>query len=206
MTSAGDISGLSVSELLAAVGAKTPAPGGGAVASVAGALASALGRMVVAFSVNKASLSAHKPELERASRVLERAGQVLLELAHEDALAYTQLNTLQKLPEDHPERQAGWSAAVATAVDVPRSVMGAACDVLRLVESLVPITNVHLKSDLAIAGILADAAARSAWWNVRANLGLITDPSAHAVLENEGQAMLAEASARAKRVESACSG
>ena len=50
---------LSVDELLAEIGAKSPTPGGGAVACVTAALAAALGRMVVNYSVGKPSLAEH---------------------------------------------------------------------------------------------------------------------------------------------------
>jgi hypothetical protein len=38
---------------------------------------------------------------------------------------------------------------------------------LELMKSLLGTTNPHLKSDLAIAAVLANAAARAAAWNVR---------------------------------------
>src|SRR5947208_875693 len=86
-------------EFLEQVGAKTPAPGGGAVASTVGALACALGRMVVAYSVQKKALAEHWGELERAGTVLARAGEIMLELAEEDAAAYGLVNELSRLPE-----------------------------------------------------------------------------------------------------------
>lgn len=190
-------------ELLGNVAAKTPAPGGGAVASAAGALASSLANMVVAYSLGKKNFAEHQPTLERAAKMLAKAGEILLQLADEDAAAYALVNELSKLPEDDARRTREYPDAVEAAVNVPRAVVGTCCDVLRLLEQLAPITNKHLRSDLAIAAILAEAAAKSGWWNVAVNLTLIEDETARQVRE-EMMGMLEEAAARRVRIERAC--
>ena len=195
---------LPLGEFLDSISAKTPAPGGGAVASATGALAASLGQMVVSFSLGKKSLAAHEPALSRAAAVLARTSTLLLELAEEDAAAYTLVNQLSKLPESDPRRIKEWPAAVAAAVNVPRAVVGACCDLLRLLESLHPITNPHLRSDLAIAAILAESAARGAWWNVKVNLPLLPTPEARITLEQELQSLLQDAHVRTQRLEHAC--
>src|ERR1044071_2665053 len=91
-------------ELLSRIAAKTPPPGGGAVACATGALAAALAGMVVSYSLGKKSLAAHQDELERAAHALENARAVFLELAEEDAGAYGLVNELMKLPETDPRR------------------------------------------------------------------------------------------------------
>lgn len=197
------IASITFGALLDNVAAKTPAPGGGAVASAAGALASSLANMVVAYSLGKKNLAEHQPTLERASKMLAKAGEILLQLADEDAAAYALVNELSKLPEDDARRQREYPDAVEAAVNVPRAVVGTCCDVLRLLEQLAPITNKHLRSDLAIAAILAEAAAKSGWWNVAVNLTLIEDETARQVRE-EMMGMLEEAGARRVRVERAC--
>lgn len=195
---------LTIDEFLGALGARTPAPGGGAAASLAGALGAALGRMVVEYSVGRRSLEAHRADLERALAALTRARGVLMELAEEDAAAYERLSELMRLPEGEPRRRAEWAAAVALAVQVPRSVGAACCDLLRLFEHLASITNQRLRSDLAIAAILAEAGARAAWWNVAVNLPLLADEAERGRVRGEFERMLAEAGARRARVERAC--
>ncbi|MBY0313517.1 MAG: cyclodeaminase/cyclohydrolase family protein [Phycisphaerales bacterium] len=195
---------MSVGTFLEEVGSKTPAPGGGAVASITGALAAALGRMVVAYSVGKKSLAEHQPALERAGQLLARTSDMLLELAREDALAYEHMNALMKLPENDERRVREWTSAVEAAVTAPRAVAGACADLLRLLESLAPITNRHLRSDLAIAAVLADAGARSGWWNVRVNLELIPEEARRLAIRNEMRQLLSEADARRARIEGEC--
>jgi len=80
----------SLEELLEAIAARTPAPGGGAVASCIGALGAALASMVVAYSIRHRKLADHQEELQVAARRLMSARTLLLSLADEDAAAYGQ--------------------------------------------------------------------------------------------------------------------
>jgi formiminotetrahydrofolate cyclodeaminase len=189
---------------LDAIGSKTPTPGGGAVASAVGAIGAALGSMVVAYSVEKKSLAAHRPELEAAVVQLARAREVLLLLADADMAAYGALNVLQKLPETDPARVKGWADAVAGALHAPSSMLAAANDLLRLFEKLRPITNEWLKSDLAIAAVLAEACARAAAWNVKINLPLVSEADKRARIESETDRAVADARTRCAAIERAC--
>ncbi len=192
--------------LLESVAAKTPAPGGGAVASAVGALGAALGSMVVAYSVGKKSLAEHRGALEDAAGRLDNARTILLALAGEDAAAFALLTQLRALPGSDPRRIEQEPIARAAVVQAPRSVLAASIDLLRLLESLAPITNRHLRSDLAIAAVLGEATARSAAWNVAVNLPLVDDAGERGALESETARMVADARARAARVEAACAG
>jgi formiminotetrahydrofolate cyclodeaminase len=184
--------------------AKTPSPGGGAVASIVGALAASLGNMVLAYSVGSKKLAKHRSTLEEAQSKLSRARGVLLQLADEDAAAYAHLNATQRLPEDDPRRADELPAAALAATQAPLSVLATCADVLRLLESLVPITNRYLASDLAMAAILADAAACGAHWNVRVNLPLLEELGLHAGIAEEADALRADAGPRRARIEQGC--
>lgn len=190
-------------DFLGAVAAKSPAPGGGAVASASGALAAALAQMVVNYSIGKKDLLEQQEELKHALAKLERARAVFLELADEDAAAYSQLNALQKLSPGDPKRTSELPAAQQVAVQVPRSVAAAAIDLLRMFEQLAPITNRYLRSDLGIAADLAEATVRAALWNVRINTdGLPSGQRAE--IEKDGARSESEASTRRDHVRSLC--
>lgn len=190
-------------EFLDQLAAKTPTPGGGAVASAVGALGAALGNMVLAYSIGKKSLAEHEPELTDAAAQLERARTVLLELAAEDEAAYGLVNELSRLPGDDP-RRAQLPGATLTAAQVPLSCMAACATILGLLEELPGITNRYLHSDLAIAAILAEAATRAAAWNVVVNLPGIEDSQSRASLGAQCDELLASAVERAACVERAC--
>lgn len=189
--------------LLEQVSAKTPTPGGGAVASAVGALAAALAGMVVSFSLGKKNLAAHTPALEDARARLERARALLLRLADEDAAAYGLCNELSRLPESDARRAAEYPAALRAAVQIPEAVAAACVDLLRLMDTLAPITNLQLRSDLGLAAELAEAAVRASNWNVWINTQGLPAPDA---VDAHERSRLARDSARdlLERVRTAC--
>jgi formiminotetrahydrofolate cyclodeaminase len=195
---------LRLEEFLQHVGSKTPAPGGGAVACSTGATGAALAKMVVEYSLGKKNLAEHQPALTRAAAALSRLSDLFMLLADEDAAAYGLVNELSKLPESDPRRAREYAGAAAAAVQAPRAALAACADLLRLTETLVPITNRHLRSDLAIAGVLGEAAAKAAWWNVSVNLPLITDPERRAAVEAECRAEIERAVRQRAAIERGC--
>ncbi|MBC7771346.1 MAG: cyclodeaminase/cyclohydrolase family protein [Pyrinomonadaceae bacterium] len=194
----------SISPFLHELGAKSPTPGGGAAASCTGAIAVSLARMVVSYSLGKKTLAEHQADLEKAAGALDRASGLFLELAEEDALSYAAVNELQKLPETDERRTREWPAAVEAAVQAPLAVAAAAADLLRLLESLVEKTNKHLRSDLAIAAVLAEAAVSGGCWNVRVNVPLLANPSRQGEVEADVRRMLQDATARRATIERGC--
>ena len=171
---------------------------------MAGATAAALAHMVVAYSIGKKNLAEHEGVLLQASASLGRAQKLMLQLAEEDAAAYALVNELQKLPETDARRVAEFPAAAAAAVAVPRAALALCIDMLRLKESLCGKSNRFLRSDLAIAAVLGEAAARSAWWNVSINLSLLTDEAERGRIAEEGERACKKAGEIRRAVEEAC--
>ncbi|MCC5824517.1 MAG: cyclodeaminase/cyclohydrolase family protein [Phycisphaerales bacterium] len=192
-----------LNDLLDALASKCPAPGGGAAAGIVGATAAATAQMVVAYSQGRKSLAEHHSFLDDASGRLTRARVMFLTLADEDAAAYGVLNTLMRLPEDHPDRAAGWAEAVDGAMAPPRATLAAAVELLRLCEELCGKINPNLRSDLGVAGVLGEAAARSAAWNISINLPLLGEDQRGSV-RAEAERQAADARARAERIEGHC--
>ena len=190
--------------LLAAIAAKTPTPGGGAVAAITSALAAALGQMVVNYSCSKPSLANHKELHEEALRTLADLQGSALRLADADAEAFAHLSDLWDLPADDVRRQAEWNDAVAAAIDAPRQIMGASMATLRLTERLSGKTVRNLRSDLAITALLAEAGARAAACNVRINIPLLNDKAQAAELEAEVVGVLQQAARTCSAVQEAC--
>jgi hypothetical protein len=110
---------LSVEEFSDMLAAKTPTPGGGAVAAVTASHAAALGAMVLEFSLGKPKFAEHEATNASALARLRELRHEALELADRDAEAYGALNALWKLPKDAPARLTAWDAAVAAAIDAP---------------------------------------------------------------------------------------
>lgn len=186
---------MTLAGLLSAVAAKTPAPGGGAVAGTVGALGAALAEMVVAYSMGRRDLAAYRAELTDAQRRLGRARGMFLALADEDAQAYGRVNELMRLPEGDA-RRGGLATAVEGAVLAPLSVLALAAEVAGVCQGLREKTNARLASDLEIAAVLAHACARSAWCNVRVNAPMLTDEGRRAGLLAQATGLLRQAGER----------
>lgn len=169
-----------IDAFLAALAAKSPTPGGGAVAPIIGAHAAALASMVVAYSLGRKNLAAHQPALEAAASQLDQARARFLDLAEADAAAYARLNEAMRTPADNPARGALIGPAALDAIAPPERVIADGLDLLRLCVALAPITNRYLHSDLAMAGVFADAAARASRWNILVNVPLLRESGVEA--------------------------
>jgi formiminotetrahydrofolate cyclodeaminase len=160
--------------------------------------------MVLAYSLGKKSLAPHQPELEHASRTLSRARGMLLSFADEDALAYERLNALQKLPESDPRRVAELPGAIDACVQTPLACVATLEQCMTLLASLPGRTNPHLRSDLAIAAVLTDAALRSSAWNVRINAALLPAGEPRSTIDATLTRLEASSARSRASVESAC--
>lgn len=194
-----------IENLLRAIAAKSPTPGGGAVAAITSAMAAALGQMVVDYSRSKESLQEHRPLLEEALRTLRALQDSALRLADDDAKAFGRLSDLWGLPADDARRQAEWEGAVAGAIAAPRQIMGVSMSILRLLEQLAGKTIRTLRSDLAITALLAEAGVRAAACNVRINTPLLDDKAEAAELEAEVVGAIQRAATICSSIQESCS-
>lgn len=192
-----------ITDFLDELSAKQPTPGGGAAAALTGATAAATASMVVSYSLGKKKLAEHEESNQSSSEQLARARAMFLQLAQEDAEGYGVLNTLWSLDKDDPKRVKEWDGAVAGAIAPPRAMLALAVDLLIRIESIVATTNRMLKSDLGVAAVLAEAAARSAAWNIRINLSLVDDET-NKRISDEIDAELARASTLCAEIEQGC--
>ena len=174
------------------------------MASLVGAIGAALGRMSLGYTINRRLTTEQRRDLQGAIEYLTAIGRQMLELAEQDAQAYALVDRLQRLPEGDAERAARWGEAVRGAVRAPMAVVEASCGFVGLLATVAEMCNVRLLSDLAIAAILGDAAARSGAWNVRVNLPLVESADERQRLEGCLEERLASASGSVYLVEATC--
>lgn len=186
------------------LGAKAPTPGGGAASALVAAVGAALGQMVVNYSIGRKSLAEHEPQLRRALERLEAMRSEAIRLAEDDERAYAALNELWRLPQDDARRAAEMPGAVQAAMIPPRRGIELAIELLEVLEALAPISNRNLRSDLAIAAVLARAAAGASRWNVAINAPMLEDDDERQVLLARADGHCAQAAQICARVEAAC--
>ena len=196
----GSFSDLSVGGFTEALASAAPVPGGGSAAAIAAALAASLAAMVARLSADRPRYAPYMKTHARALEAAEGARLALLRLADEDARAYAAFGDARRLPKETPEqasaRDAAVAAAAVTAAQVPLEVVRRCHALVHEVESLAGRSNLNAASDLDVAALLAQAAARGAAANVIINIPSIDD-------KHSTGAMLAEVEARLHEIDSA---
>jgi formiminotetrahydrofolate cyclodeaminase len=170
-----DLTKRSVDDFLDAVARRTPTPGGGSVAGAAGALACALARMAADYSMGKDTVSNIRDRTEAVLNRLRGADEILRGLVTQDAVAYAAMSAAGKAARDNPAAKSAYQDAVLAAVAVPMETAALASHALAAMDELKDFANRQLLSDLGVAAVLAEAAARAAWYMVAVNLPQLAD-------------------------------
>lgn len=155
--------------------APTATPGGGSASANAGAMAAALGNMVAGLSRGKKAYVQYEQQL---SQVIARLAQLREELKagiDADAESYNQVLAAFKQAKVSSDGEGLIQNATKTATQVPLETAQKAREVAQLIESLRPITNPNMASDLTVASALAEAAIKGALANVKINLMSLKD-------------------------------
>lgn len=176
-----------------------PVPGGGSASAVAAALGAGLVAMVASLSAGRPRYAAHEATHTVAGAAGRRLSDRFLDLADRDAEAYAGFSAALKMPKDtdaeRGARTIALRAAARVAAEVPLACVEACRELVEAAEILAGRCNANASSDLAVASLLGEAAARGAAANVLVNLPSVGDEAFAATMTARVDSLLAEIAA-----------
>jgi len=192
---------MTVEDYLDAAAAGKPVPGGGSVSALVGALGATMATMAGNFTTGKKKYAAVEPEVNALLESLSALRRRLADLAQKDTEAYGALDAAMKGPKGTPEEKAARKAAIAAAcraaMAVPLDAVRACREALVASRRMAQIANPNLISDVGVAALLLESAARGAALNVLVNLPSIGDEAVTAQVGEELDKAIAECAALA---------
>ena len=158
--------------------APTATPGGGSASAAAAAMAAGLATMVASMSRGKKAYLQYEAQLSAAIARLTPLREELKAAIDADAHAYDAVMKAYKQSKTdaaNSDSLTGIEASLKLATGVPLGVAEKAREVAAIAQTLEPITNPNMKSDLTTALALAGAAITGALANVEINLPSLKD-------------------------------
>jgi glutamate formiminotransferase / formiminotetrahydrofolate cyclodeaminase len=172
--------------------APTATPGGGSASAAAAAMAAGLAAMVASMSRGKKAYLQYEPQLSAAIARLTPLREELKAAIDADAEAYNAVMKAYKQSKtDTANADSQIDASLKLATGVPLSVAEKAHEVAAIAQTLEPISNPNMKSDLTTALALARAAITGALANVEINLASLKDAAFVSDIRRRVQALTA---------------
>ncbi|MCD4795818.1 MAG: glutamate formimidoyltransferase [Candidatus Cloacimonetes bacterium] len=170
---------MTISEFADELSTDSPAPGGGSVAALCSSMSGALSAMVSNLTFGKKGYE----KVWNEAKVLAETGQHIKECSidaiDKDTQAFYDMMDAARLPKKTDEEKKIRNAAIQettkNAILVPMETLQIALEAVELAQKVAKIGNENALSDAGVAAITANAAAKSAYLNVKINMGSIED-------------------------------
>ena len=194
-----------VREFTMAVGARTPAPGGGSVAALVGAMGAALGAMVGWLTYGRRKYEHLDATVREHLPALVEAQEALLRAVDADTDAYGDYMAALQMPKDTEEqktaRRAAMQEGLKKATLVPFHTMEMADRAWDPMLALARVSQFSSRSDLEVGAKALETCAYAAHRNVLINVAGIDDEAFRKDLESRAEALMARARDRFEEIQ-----
>ncbi|MCE1248729.1 MAG: glutamate formimidoyltransferase [Firmicutes bacterium] len=185
----------------------SPAPGGGSVAALCGALSAALSAMVSNLTYGKKGYTQHNKTMDEIGRKGQELKKEFVYAIDKDTDAFNELmaviKTKAKTPEEEAEKAARLEEATKKATLVPMETLELTIGAMEIALTAAKLGNKNSVSDAGVAALCAQAAAKSAYYNVVINLQNISDESFKKEIGAKAEEILAKAYKMSDEVQTA---
>ncbi len=168
-----------IKTFLEELSSNSPAPGGGSASAICAALSAALVSMVANLTTGKEKYAEQEPVMQQLLADTKELRQRFIKLMQEDIDAYSfYAKALKMKRETELEKRARKSAiqgALRLSTEVPLKMIDACAKTAELALTAAKYGNPNAISDAGAAALFAQAAAKSAAYNVYMNLPHIND-------------------------------
>ena len=184
---------LNLREFANEVSLDTPTPGGGSVAALCGALSASLSSMVANLTVGKKGYERVQREMKKIATHAQLLKDELLKAIDKDTDAFNKVMDAYKLPktseEQIKEREVAIERALKEATLAPLEVLKKSLDLFQLAKEVCLRGNKNSVSDAGVAGLIAQAAAEGAHYNIGINLPNIQDEEFKSKIKKEASSL-----------------
>ena len=164
-----------IKDFLEKVASSSPTPGGGTAAALVGSLASALAEMVCNLTIGKEKYRDVEDEMVQEMEKCMEYRKKLMMLMDDDALAFNKVMEAFRIPKEEEGRKEAIQEAYKEAASIPLTTSEYCLRVIKSARKIAEKGNKNSITDAASAITLANAAFRSAIFNVKINLSGIKD-------------------------------
>ena len=182
----------------------SPAPGGGSVAALSGAISASLASMVANLTYGKKGYERTYKVMEEVAISAQESKDTFLRLIDKDTEAFNNFMAVLKMPkkteEDKAKRAVAMEEATKEATLTPLETMRETRELISLCEIVSKKGNKNALSDAAVGAIMAEAAAESAYLNVKINVPGIKDEKFVKEVVQEAEEILEELKKARKRI------